>query len=244
MKNYLLKFGLFFALGLTSAVFYSCDKDDDKGGNTLKITATGVVNGSDQITTVKAIIYLEDSDGVDVMAQAAYKNNGFTLELPATIDVKYLNSIGDFGDIQTITISNKDAKVLFWEDIYGYDKDGNEIGYFYLLEGNENSGYYTSWMYADRNLTITGEIKDVDEYSTYIEKYDLQLKKGWNVVYDSYVESVDGSGKEVDTYSYTTKKPAGVNYSWIFYSYEEDFRSAKVDAKSVEKNRSAFSKLK
>jgi len=239
MKNYFLKFGLFLALGLTSAVFYSCDKDDDKGGSVSKITATSVVNGSTKIATVKVFAYSNDGD--DVIAQAAYKNNGFTLELPATLHTKYLYLISE-GAPKGITISNKDAKIYSFEDINAYDKDDNQIGNFYLGVGNENSEYYVVWFYTDRNLNITGEIKDAND----IEKFDLQLKKGWNTVYISYVESVDGSGKEMETYSMTTKKPAGVNYSWIFdgYEYEEDFNSAQVTAKSIEKNRSIFSKLK
>ena len=63
---------------------------------------------------------------------------------------------------------------------------------------------------------------------------DLTLKKGWNVVYDSYTG---------DSYSLTSQKPSGVNYTWNFYD-DSSFRSASIATKSVENTKSAFSKLK
>ena len=97
MKKTFLNFGLFLAMGLTTAVFYSCNKDDDNdgvtnGGSVSRITATNVINGSTQIKTVKVLAYWEREydDGNDAIAQAPFTNNGFTLELPATVGAKYL----------------------------------------------------------------------------------------------------------------------------------------------------------
>ena len=115
---------------------------------------------------------------------------------------------------------------MFLWDIRGYDGDDDEIGDFYLEEENGDNEYYTSWFYSDRDVTIKGEDDG--------EKYNVTLKKGWNVVYDSYT---DGS------YSLTSQKPSGVNYTWNFYD-NSSFRSASIATKSVENTKSAFSKLK
>lgn len=232
MKKTFLNFGLFLALGLTTAVFYSCNKDDDNdgvtnGGSVSRITATNVINGSTQIKTVKVLAYWEREydDGNDAIAQAPFTNNGFTLELPATVGAKYLFLISEEAP-RGINISDENAKGLFLWDIRGYDGDDDEIGDFYLEEENGDNEYYTSWFYSDRDVTIKGEDDG--------EKYNVTLKKGWNVVYDSYT---DGS------YSLTSQKPSGVNYTWNFYD-NSSFRSASIATKSVENTKSAFSKLK
>ena len=230
MKKTFLNFGLFLALGLTTVVFNSCDKDDDNdgdtnGGNASKITATNVFNGSTNIKTVKALIYWESGEnnyGKDAITQAPYLNNGFTLELPTTLEAKYLETI----DTEGIAVSDKNFKSCFLEDLRGYNEDDDEIGYFYLEEENGDNDYYTSWIYSDRDVTIKGE----DDGG----KYNLTLKKGWNVVYDSYID---------DSYSFTSQKPSGVNYTWNFYD-NSSFRSASIATKSVENTKSAFSKLK
>ena len=230
MKKTFFKFGL-LALGLTTAVFNSCNKDDDdnsgNGGNASKITATNVINGSTRITTVKALAYWESSNydyGNDAIAQAPYKNNGFTLELPENVSSKYLDLLSEDAP-SGVSISDENAKIFFLDDIRGYDEDENEIGDFYLEEENDDSEYYTSWMYADRDVTIKGE-DDGD-------KYDVNLKKGWNIIYESYTEN---SG------SLTSKKPSGINYSWNFYS-NSDYRSVIATRNSVENKKSVFSKL-
>ena len=246
MKKTVLKFGLFLALGLTTAVFYSCDKDDDNngGGNTTsKITATNVINGSTQIKTVKALVYWEsrDEDGNDAIAQGPYQNNGFTLELPATLGAKYLETL-DADDLEGITVSDRNFKSGFLDDLRGYNENDEEIGDFYLEEENEDSEHDAVWLYVDRDVTIKGETKYIDEEydEEYIEKYDLTLKKGWNIVYGSDTESYE-NGRDVYSYTMSSKKPSGVNYTWNFYD-DYDYSSASVALKSAKNSKSFSSK--
>ena len=244
MKKTFLNFGLFLALGLTTAVFNSCERDDDNdGGTNGKITATNVINGSTQIKTVKALAYWESGEndyGSDAIAQAPYQNNGFTLELPATLGAKYLET-PDADDLEGITVSDKNFKSAFLDDLSGYNENDEEIGSFYLEEVNEDSEHYTSWIYVDRDVTIKGENNEVDEEYDVVNKYDLTLKKGWNLVYDSYTESYK-NGQHVYSSTMTSKKPSGVNYTWKFYDW--DYSSASVALKSAKNSKSFSSKLK
>lgn len=222
---------------LWGALIASCNKNNDGngGGNATTIKATNVINSSIRITTVKVHVWDDDiGDYGDVIAQAQYKNNGFTLELPATVPAKYLDFIFD-SPPKSITISDRNVKgCALLDGIHGYDKGENEIGYFCLIEENDNSYYETFWMYVDRDVTVKGEYKDTDYYEEVIEKYDLKLKKGWNVVYVSAIESYNNStGTEVYTASVTSQKPSGVNYQW----YYENFYSGRATTKP------AFSKL-
>jgi len=244
MKTAFFKIGLFIALGLTTAVFYSCSDDDDNGGgnsgNASKITATNVNNSSTQVTTVKALADWWESyydRGTDVIAQAPYINNGFTLELPEPLPDKYL-TLFYASDMTELSISDKDVKVHFLHDgISGYDKDKNNIGNFYLEEENNDNYYYIFWTYADRDVTIKGEYKYyMGDYYEGTEKYDWKLKKGWNVVYGSEAGTRSYNDKYVYTATLTSQKPSGINYSWNFYGGY--YASPTTAAKSV------FSKLK
>ena len=245
MKKTFLNFGLFLALGMTTAVFNSCDKDDDNDGgtNASKITATNVINGSTQIKTVKALVYWESGDeyGNDAIAQGPYQNNGFTLELPATLGAKYLETL-DADDLEGITVSDRNFKSGFLDDLRGYNENDEEIGHFYLEEENDDSEHYTSWIYVDRDVTIKGENNEIDEEydEEYIDKYDLTLKKGWNIVYGSDTESYE-NGRDVYSSTFTSKKPSGVSYTWNFYG-DYDYRSASVALKSAKNSKSFSSK--
>lgn len=247
MKKTFLNFGLFLALGLTTAVFNSCERDDDNdGGTNGKITATNVINGSTNIKTVKALAYWESGEndyGSDAIAQAPYQNNGFTLELPATLGAKYLETL-DADDLEGITVSDKNFKSATLNDLIGYNKNDEEIGSFYLEEVNEDSEHYTSWIYVDRDVTIKGENNEVDEEydEEYIKKYDLTLKKGWNIVYSSDTESYK-NGRDVYSSTMSSKKPSGVNYTWNFYD-DYVYSSASVALKSAKNSKSFSSKLK
>jgi len=232
--------------GLT--VFSGCKKDKDNdpdvGDNASKITATNVINSSSQIVTVKAQIHWHDDDYQcqdDVIAQAPYKDNGFTLELPATVSNKYLYLLAEeMPDV--ITISDKTVNAA---DIYieAFDKDDNNIGGFYLTNNDES--VYAMWYYVDKNVTIKGEYKEIyEEYDEEeIGKYDVDLKKGWNVVYWSWTESHNNStGRDVYTYTMTSQKPSGVNLSWFFEDYYDSYAVSLKSAKSLSAKKPFFTK--
>jgi len=229
MKKNFLKFWLFFVLVLTTSVFYSCSKNDDPvddiESDASKIVATNVIYGSSQITDVKAEIYwgvdgsAPDYDYEnDIIAQTQYENNGFTLELPATLPDKYLSSIINSEDFPSgVTVSDKTAKWITWIMIEAYSGIVN-IGSFYLSDNGseENSAI---WIYVDKNVTIKGESKTIDEENNEedIANYDMNLKKGWNILYGKMTKSDNSStGRSVHTFTVTSKKPLGVNYYWYY----------------------------
>ncbi|MCO5229521.1 MAG: hypothetical protein M9958_00055 [Chitinophagales bacterium] len=223
MKMPILKFALLFSLLITVA----CNKDKDKDINTpFRIIAKDVSNSSSTIITAKVIAeYYLNGDFLDgVIAQAPYSNNGFTIELPATVDNKYLDEIidffGDYDDIVegSVSISNKDVLALYIEDVEAFDSKDKEIGEFYLYKYFEDNDYYTSWIYVESDVTIKGKVVTTDDsFEKDIEEYDLALKKGWNVIYESYLYEYDSVGdREIYTDKFTSSKPSGVVFNWEF----------------------------
>ena len=148
MKKKFIKIVLFLTLGLSTAVFYSCEGDDvgiGIEGNPFKITATNVKNSSPHITTVAAFIHWRDANNVsqyDVIAQAPYKNNGFTLELPAIVPAKYLSPIAQEME-EGFVISDKQAKYGEVELIEGYDKDEKRLDHLWIgADGDTDNNNY------------------------------------------------------------------------------------------------------
>ena len=83
-----------------------------------------------------------------------------------------------------------------------------------------------------------------EEYDEeYINKYDLTLKKGWNIVYNSETESYE-NGRDVYSYTISKNKPSGVNYTWNFYGDDYAYKSASFALKSAKNSKSFSSKLK
>ncbi|MDR0295457.1 MAG: hypothetical protein LBH91_04605 [Prevotellaceae bacterium] len=234
MKNVFLKFGLFLAFGLSTAVFYSCSKDKDDngiGGDASKIIATNVMsNASSEIVTVKVEVHWHDEDGEyhdDVIAQAPFRNNGFTLQLPTMVPDKYLKLL-EYHLYGSYAISDRQAKTLvsFPElDICAYDKDDNHIGYVWLADNKRlDDGNWVEWVYIDRDVTITMEYSEEYNDIRYTDKMNLNLKKGWNVAYHISTEY---------TWTFTTQKPSGVTFNW--YAGYSDGWSAKANLKSTAK---------
>ena len=248
MKKTFLKIGLLLTLGLTTAVFNSCTKDDESdNGKAGTITATNVVNSSSQIATVKAEVWYNDNK--DVLAEAQYKNNGFTLKLPATVDAKYLESMfEDDEDMAGVTVSDKTAKGFSISKFRAYDKNDKEIGrlmYASADPSSDNNDNYSGamWLYVDKNVTIKGQNKDKDEEynEEYIANYNLTLKKGWNICYISETYTNNKSAKTYTT-TVASKKPS-VTLKWYFYGYDnEDYATILKSTKSLSKRKSCFTK--
>ena len=144
------------------------------------------------------------------LASGDWKDDGFTIVLPKTLDSNYLHTLIDNDGAPTIiidapstlTISNKNVNV-WTANFSGVDKDANVIARFSPSEiykfDNTKSIFYT---YVDSDVTISGYIEREgivsDEYFTkYIEDrgiqiqyvwwkkinttYSVEWKKGWNV---------------------------------------------------------------
>ncbi|MDR2026337.1 MAG: hypothetical protein LBQ01_02105 [Prevotellaceae bacterium] len=178
-------------------------------GNTLTVA---VENGGRYNSLIDAV-KLEIDDVA--LTSADYTNGGFTITLPESLNNWYLES---FGYIPSgITVSDSRVKVGYaYLEAY---KSNSNVGLFY--RGTEE--WEGELMYVDGDLSITGAYTDTEEYSgvTYMatEKYNMHLKKGWNIIYGKVTES--GNSYTVDI---TTTVPSGAK--WYFYSYGDDNASS------------------
>ncbi|MDR1673008.1 MAG: hypothetical protein LBS09_06070 [Bacteroidales bacterium] len=230
---------------LSVATFVACDKDDDTDSGAIadNTIVAAVNNGSSysgQIDAVKAIVDADeeyDSEtGTYVLTgyeagSAPYVNGGFTLKLQATVADKYLGPMFDDEDeeIPGITISNPNVKVNS-TIILAYKADVL-TGLLYYRTADE------TWdgilLYANGDISITGSTTDDDGESTYIEKYNVHLKKGWNMIYGKEVEKESG-------YEYELTSTAPTGLQWYFYDSDNSKSQQATAGASLKKRLQAF----
>ncbi|MCD8071826.1 MAG: hypothetical protein LUE10_01335 [Alistipes sp.] len=97
--------------------------------------------------------------------------------------------------------------------IVGYDGD-NEKKEIYYGKKATNEIWAVAYIYADRDVKISGTITEKGYSWTDVSRYDLNLKKGWNTALEYYKENDDDETWEFKT-SYSTS-----GFSWT-YGYIE-----------------------
>ena len=188
--------------------FYSCTMEgyDEE---VLYINAK-VENASryNNIVEVRIIMYNSNIDKDVELARGEWKDGGFTISLPKTVDSNYLYSLIDNEGASTTiidtpsTLNINNRKIKIWNTQFrGVDKNGNLVTHFYPFEieadGNIKGFFYT---YADSDVTISGyterEGAIITEYDVELFRdiiimrvwwdkittsYSVKWKKGWNI---------------------------------------------------------------
>jgi hypothetical protein len=199
---------------LLSCVFLiGCKKENDDTLSVVaivdgKITAK-IENASkySDVVEVKLMGY-DFGDGTPELARGDWKDDGFTIELPKTLDPNYLRALVNNDGLiintpSTMTISNKNVKFVI-ANFKGFDKDGNVFTNFYPYNPYNKDGKRISLIYVDSDVTISGYNKtDVighcDGGDMYLEvlciwekttTYSIKWEKGWNVWCLSSSESI------------------------------------------------------
>ena len=224
------KFNLFsIALICAGMIFAGCNKksNDPDGFINAKVE-----NGNSyDFDIVKAIMEYDDGHMTlaEVVAEGEYKNGGFSLNLPETINPMYLSLMYDDEPLpgQEITISDETVmgNGIFIEAYKSgvYMGDFNYVGVTFeettlSISFSISQGFY---LYVDKDLTMSGSEYVIEEFlgidiETNINA-DVALKKGWNIMYVTLSFSI-GVGGASGTGLVSTKNPGGLK--WYF---EDDY---------------------
>ena len=148
-----------------------------------------------------------------IIASAPYKNGGFMMILPEEIDSRLLEDM-DLEDMPSgINVSNPNAKaasIPYFEAYKSGDYVDDLTKCAFSLSMTGFSYTAVLYMYADADVKITGTYTESYDEKTFTEKYNVDLKKGWNTVYMTQQESMSGFSGIV-----TTVKP-NVDLKWYF----------------------------
>ena len=198
-----------------SAVFSGCNiesKDvENPDGDMIYAKLENPSRFSD-VVEVKLVIN-DNVGGYIELARGDWKDDGFTIVLPKTLNPNKLYSLINKNDINsgiaptitntssTLNISNRNVKVVN-ADFLAFDKDGNQVTYFFLSEIDEDGNRIPSgisyFTYVDADVNISGySEREVLDYLcgdiTWIGEpiksvlwkvtnvYSVEWKEGWNV---------------------------------------------------------------
>ena len=184
-----------------------------------------------------------DEDGItfefqEILAQVPFIDNGFDVVLPPPTILHLL-----IEDFPTHFISDNVARWTF-AGFDAHNSAGNRIGEFYYADFNRNEPPNVRndeneafWFYADRSVTMRGEV-EVREYDEWYDieyidiiNFNVDLQRGWNVVYRRTTRTTIGN-VITQTTTFTHQRPADVNLSWRFrandvaFPIDPDTRSA------------------
>jgi len=184
---------------------------EDPNGDVLYAKVDRPSRFSD-VVEVKLVIY-DDAGKQIELNRGKWEGDGFRIVLPKTLNSNSLHTLINNNDINsgvaptiintppTMTISNKNVKVAN-ASFLAFDKDGNQVTYFFLSEIDENGNLNPSgiiyFTYVDSDVTIfgyserevlgfpCGNIHWIDEPIASVlwketNVYSTEWTKGWNV---------------------------------------------------------------
>jgi hypothetical protein len=210
---------LMVACASPSFVFTSCEESEHDNFGDSSISDPEInakieegEKSDPKISVVKMVGYLDYE-----IALGTYSKGGFTINLPAAVDGKYLKPISEiFAKGGSIKYSDSNAKGVS-SNLYGFDESGIEVAefnyktpYIYYIDGKEEYHQTEAWfLYVDRNVTITGFWNFDNDHQFY---FHLSLKNGWNLVYKKrYPDS------NLTFFEYTNYAPSEIKW-WVIYN--------------------------
>ena len=179
---------LILATGLMLGGLGGCDKDDNGGGSGGN-KVTGILGTKFADWEMVGVSFSGDvyGENPDWETTADVVNGKFTLTLPVPAN-KYLEDIDDEAP-EGATITPSDAK---WAYARFYLKKASQIGRIVLYYEGTTSYVVVSYMYVDKDMSITGTYSEEDDGDVFIFTYNAKLKKGWNAFIATYIEAKNG----------------------------------------------------
>ena len=235
---YKIKFIIFIAL---FTIFCSCNNfNSPKDGFKVE----GNIENSQDCSQINAVMAFVPDHNAKI-SESKLQNNYFSLFLPYEMEDKYCSAIGnnkynlfeaEFEN--NLTISDKNVKIskVYFSSDKEYLNDIQQLGYTEKLYDNDDVAFTfvkTKYIYAQSAVSVKGE------YDTYTAQtpllptplpkkmnFDLQLKKGWNVVYYvGYFVQNTYYALEIDTATIkiTTEKPENIELNWYYRITQQSF---------------------
>ncbi|WP_010261573.1 hypothetical protein [Treponema primitia] len=193
------------------------------GSGSISVTKVQVYDAQDTTkaitgkATVKLDPYLGDRPSNPTYLNAGTIANGkLTLTLPSTGFEDFLFTQKDEPELKDLTIQPADTKILWSARLRLFNAAGNEIGRLRYEKASQSDDGEISYWYFDKDVRITGTLSSSEEHDNGItwtgtDKYDINVKKGWNPI------RYYGTGNQTThTWDYTCTSTIGntSGYKW------------------------------
>lgn len=181
-----------------------------------------IENGADYSSLIDEVeYYIADSVKL-TLCKVPFNNGKLSLVFPETLDLKHLINVTnkEIGFSQKgVTITDLSANLtMLYINFY---KESKEVKYrlrFGTDVLNKPINYGVSYIiYSDRYVSVTGTVEDNDDDIPVI--LDLQLKKGYNLIYIS-MEQRNGEPRAIKISTSSTKQ-----FKWYLSDYSNSYES-------------------
>ena len=203
------------ALFIALCVFMTSCKGEDFETSSINYIDAVVENGSVFDSRIdKVVVYTQTNYQAAV---AVYENGRFTIDLPETIESRYLREV--FTEQPGLQVSSRDAMGIGVR-LFAYQSD-NRVGEFFYAK---STGIPTEalFVYVDRDVRITGrQLTEWDNthfpnpnpiiFFTHINYHEISLKRGWNIIYFNETSSQEGQ-RITTTEVINTRTPEGLRW--------------------------------
>ena len=201
MKRILIS--LILTLMVVVTTFVACKKESSD--DYFVVDVQNVLGETEGITTVKATITYNipatDEWETVTLSTAEFHDNGFIMQLPSTLQRKYLEKVNLPNWIEVSDTNAKTSQNIS----FSANNSSETMGNFWLKGGDNYTWIDARYIYADRDFTLKGNIN--------IFEWNCTFTKGWNIMY--YVDSLNDH--TFTSVLITTQKPADTPVSWVFY---------------------------
>ena len=199
------------------------DVDAVPSVNPSVIRAENIVgDDTSDVAIVRTKVWNWYEDTYFTLAEAPFQNNGFELRLK-DVPESFLFTLTEGWLISDgIVFSDRNVRINIVEEFSAFDSNDDKKGAFWfgniIRTGEDyNEVYFANWLYVDRDVTIRGTNKGTGKYGSWEYSADLNLRRGWNIVY-IYYNWDRNTG--IDIGRITSQKPVGVNFRWEFEEWD------------------------
>ncbi|MCL2074102.1 MAG: hypothetical protein FWH18_09280 [Marinilabiliaceae bacterium] len=221
-------------------IVMGCKKDENQYYSSISSITISLENGTywdEFIDWVYASIGKDDGNDnwfLEKVAESEYFADGFTIDLPESVDNLFLYPIWDEKETEDwIKISDKTTLATRSLLLLGHDSNNELKGRFYHEKGSEEGDHFqnsyshasTEYFYVNKDVTIKGSFSKDSIYKYYNLNYnvkinqsaDISMKKGWNIIYFTTEINLNKRGNDVTgtiTTKTSTQNPGGLK--WYF----------------------------
>ncbi len=208
--------------------------DDGTRNSDGSLTVSGKIPGAGKYDDITAIAPYAVSYGK--LHEGKYDDGKFIVTLPAQLDEDQIGrTISEYFGGENISFSDTDTKITRVEYYELFDKNGYNVtlggsfrGYpvMLYLRGEERDADKLSgkmvrvaWLYVDGDVSVNGTNTTTYPDASYVNYYNMNLKRGWNVVYNYRTYNYDEDYYcRYKTY-FTTAKPK-MPMDWVILVLE------------------------
>ena len=147
------------------------------------------------------------SDTVSVGEGSIDADGNFSFELDSTVPESGLATFEFEENCSEVKVSNSEAKVLSIINLVTAEGGSLTLG---REDPDSDTTVEVAWIYVDQPLSLRGTCETSDSFGVDRDTYDLNLKRGWNVITVRY------SQDEANNFEFDFRNGRAADVAWSY----------------------------